>query len=122
MTATDLVPAYPRPPAQIEVFVEILGVDLTVEFLLKFGGAELYFAKDPKSRSQLASLVGPKRAKALGQVTERLQRRVPLAKPWTAQYLSWKGMSVAEIARTLHTSDVSVRGWLNPKPKPEKYQ
>jgi len=122
MTKTALVPTYPRPPAQIEVFVEILGVDLTVEFLLRFGGAELYVAKDPKSRSQLVAFVGPERAKALGQVTDRLQRRVPLVKPWTAQYLAWKGMWVAEIARTLHTTDVSVRGWLNPKPKPEKYQ
>ena len=85
-------------------------------------GAELYVAKDPKSRSQLVAFVGPERAKALGQVTDRLQRRVPLVKPWTAQYLAWKGMWVAEIARTLHTTDVSVRGWLNPKPKPEKYQ
>ncbi|MDQ7070725.1 MAG: helix-turn-helix domain-containing protein [Rhodobacterales bacterium] len=117
MTATALVPAYPRPPAQIDVYVEILGVELTVEFILAFGGAELHLSRDPKGKSRLEALVGYERAKALGQVSDRLQRRVPLVKSWTANYLAWKGMSVAEIARTLHTSDVSVRGWLNPKPR-----
>lgn len=71
---------------------------------------------DPAFRP-LSALVGPERAKALGQVTHRLQRRVPLEKPWAARYLAWKGMSVAEIARTLRASDTSVRGWLKAKPK-----
>lgn len=92
MTATTLVPAYPRPPAQIEVFVEILGVDLTVKFLLKFGGAELYFAKDPKSRSRLVAFVGPERAKALGQVTERLQRRGAFGKAMDSPISGLEGL------------------------------
>ncbi len=116
MTETSLVTTHPRPPAQIEPYVEILGVDLTVDFLLSFGGAELYIGKNPGDKSRLVQLVGLERAKALGAITERLQRRIPLQKPWTARYLSWKGLSVAEIARRLHTSDVSIRDWLRSNP------
>ncbi len=117
MSTTALTPAYPRPPAQIDAYVEILGIELAVEFLLAFGGAELYLSKDPKGKSRLEKLVGYERAKALGNFSDHMQRRVPLVKPWTANYLAWKGYSTAEIARTLHASDVSVRGWLNPKPR-----
>ncbi|WP_457650346.1 terminase gpP N-terminus-related DNA-binding protein [Profundibacter sp.] len=117
MTKTSLVTTHPKPPAQIEAYVEVLGVDLTVEFLLSFGGAELYIGKNPGDKSRLVKLVGPERAKALGRITERLQRRVPLEKPWTARFLSWKGCSIAEIARKLHVSDVSVRSWLKSSPQ-----
>lgn len=86
MTSTSLVAAYPPPPfcansVQIQAYIEILGLDLTVDFLLAFGGAELHLSRDPKGKSRLSALVGPERAKALGQVTHRLQRRVPLEKP-----------------------------------------
>lgn len=110
--STDLVPAHPKPPAQIAPYIEVLGIDLAVEFILQFGGAELYLSRDPKGKSKLVKLVGPDRAKALGKIANTLQRRVPLVKSWTANYLAWKGMSVVEIARTLRVSDVAVRGWL----------
>ncbi|MDN5787120.1 helix-turn-helix domain-containing protein [Pseudorhodobacter sp.] len=48
-----------------------------------------------------------------------MQRRVPLAKPWTVAMLSWQGHSTAEIARRLHVADKTVRGWLN-RLKPER--
>jgi hypothetical protein len=35
---------FPKPPAQVQHFVEVLGPELTVQFLLAFGGAELYIA------------------------------------------------------------------------------
>ena len=72
---TDQLPAvaYPKPTAQVEPYVEVFGFDLAIAFLLQFGGAELYVAKDPKGRSQLEALVGPDRAKALGAITHRLQ-------------------------------------------------
>lgn len=108
----DLVPLYPRPTAQIAPYVEILGVDLTIDFLLAFGGAELCIPADPKGKGQLEALIGYDRAKRLGENLHRLQRRVPLAKRWTAQVLRAKGYSVNDIARRLHVSDVSVRKWL----------
>ena len=111
---TDQLPAlpYPKPTAQIEPYVEAFGIELAITFLLQFGGAELYVAKDPRGRSQLEALVGPERAKALGANDHRLQRRVPLAKPWLAACFATLGMGTAEIARTLRVSDTSVRKWL----------
>ncbi len=103
---------YPKPTAQVAPYVEALGFDMAITFLLQFGGAELYIAKDPKSRGQLEALVGADRAKALGAIDHRLQRRVPLAKPWLAVCFATRGMGTAEIARMLRTSDTSVRKWL----------
>lgn len=104
-------PPIPQPPAQIAAFVQVLGLELTVAFLLRFGGAELHLSEDPRANSQLVALVGLENARALGQLLT-VPRRIPLAKPWLAAWLRAKGESTAEIARTLHVSDVTVRGWL----------
>ena len=111
---TDHLPdlAYPKPTAQVAPYVEAFGFDMAIAFLLQFGGAELYVGKNPRGRSQFEALVGPERAKALGANDHRLQRRVPLAKPWLAACFATRGMGTAEIARTLRVSDTSVRKWL----------
>ena len=71
----------PQPTAQVEPYFEVLGPELTVTFLLQFGGAELHFANDPKGRSAVEKLVGAEKAKALADSRNRsLQKRVPLAK------------------------------------------
>jgi len=108
---TDCRPPAPPPPAQIAPYVQVLGLELTVAFLLRFGGAELHLSEDPRANSQLVALVGLENARALGQLLT-VPRRIPLAKPWLAAWLRAKGESTAEIARTLHVSDVTVRGWL----------
>lgn len=102
----------PRPPAQVAPYVEVLGVDGAVKFLLAFGGAELYLAANPKGRGRVERMFGADRAAALAAMAERLPRRVPTAKPWIAQVLRARGLPVAEIARILHATDVSVRAWL----------
>ena len=48
----------PRPTAQVAPYFEVLGAELTVEFLLQFGGAELHFSNDPKGRSAVEKLIG----------------------------------------------------------------
>ena len=30
---------YPKPSAHLQIYVDILGVDLTIKFIMKFGGA-----------------------------------------------------------------------------------
>lgn len=105
-------PLTPRPPAQVAPYVEVLGVDGAVEFLLTFGGAELYVAANPKGRGKVERIFGLEKAAALAAMVERLPRRVPTAKPWLAQVLRSRGLPVAEIARRLHATDVSVRAWL----------
>ena len=100
----------PKPTAQVAPYFEVLGADLTVQFLLQFGGAGLYLAIDPKGRSNVECLIGPDKLRALAASTNRaMQRRIPLAKRWLAQMLHWQGHSTASIARTLRVTDVSVR-------------
>lgn len=105
----------PRPPAHVASFVEALGAELAVRFLLHFGGAELYIPRDPKGGSELAEVLGMPAARAISALADRtvLPRRMPTAKPWIARYLKvTAGLSHAEIARKLHASDVSVRKWV----------
>ncbi|MEL6639733.1 MAG: helix-turn-helix domain-containing protein [Pseudomonadota bacterium] len=101
-----------RPTAQVEPFVRVLGEQKAIEFLLRFGGAELYLSRRPRPNSTLAKLVGRDQAAALAIVSDRLPRRIPTAKPWIAKVLFSQGRSKASIARELHVSDVSVRKWL----------
>lgn len=103
----------PKPTAQVEAYFDILGPDLTIEFLLTFGGADLDFPKRPGENSQLVQCVGHDRATALATAVDHSRRRIPTAKPWLAAALKSKGLSQAEIARKLHTTDVTVRKWLN---------
>ena len=96
-------------PANIQPYVKVLGVDLAMAFFMEFGGAELYMAKQPTSRARLVKLVGPVKASDLAEAVEHLPRRIPLAKKWMAQTLLTRGLPVAEIARRLRVSDVTVR-------------
>jgi len=102
----------PLPPAQIEPYVRVLGVNGAIEFLLTFGGAELYLSPNPRPTSRLVQLVGDTNARALAEAAEFLPARVPLSKPWIAVVWYTQGITVADIARRLHTSDVSVRRWM----------
>lgn len=105
--------AVPRPPAQIEPYVEALGVDDTIRFLLEFGGAQIYIGARPGRGSQVAALLGLDKARALGRVHDRLPARVPLVKSWTAQAMFAQGLPIQKIARKMHVSDTAVRRWLD---------
>lgn len=108
----------PKPTAQVAPYVEVLGTDLAVEFLLTFGGAEIYITADPRSRSRVVELIGRRKAVALAALSDRLPRRVPLAKPWVASVLHAKGLSKQEIARRLHVNHKTVRRYLMDAPAP----
>lgn len=112
----------PKPPAQVAPYVDALGVDDAVAFLLKFGGSEIYIAENPQSRSRVVKLLGRQKAAALARVSERLPARVPLANRWVAKVLFAKGLPKAEIARRLRTTDKTVREWLRDAPTPDRAQ
>lgn len=59
----------PRATAQVEPYVEVLGAELTVMFLLQFGGAELHFSADPNTTSAVVRLLGHENTKALANST-----------------------------------------------------
>lgn len=112
-TGTDLAKPRPIPPAHVAPFVECLGFDLAFEFILRFGGAPLYLANAAPSRGMAVAMVGAEAVARLNQHPRIGEApRIPLAKPWLAAVLAWRGMSTAAIARELKTSDVSVRRML----------
>ena len=101
----------PPPPAQLAPFIQVLGIDLAVRFLLAFGGSELTFPADPKGRGAAEAMIGAEAVRILSGM-DTVPRRIPLAKPWLAAWLRSRGESAPAIARTLRASDVSVRRWL----------
>lgn len=103
-------PPAPPPPAQIAPFVQVLGVEGAIAFILTYGGAELIISENPTARCDVAQRFGIEAARALAGLQRH--RRVPLAKPWLAAYFYAQGDSIVTIARRLRVSDVSVRGWL----------
>jgi DNA-binding NarL/FixJ family response regulator len=105
----------PRASAQVAPYVECLGSELAVQFLLRFGGAELYIPANGSAASALCALVGAEAAARMASHHRIGQhvRRVPLARRWLALMLHWQGHSVAQIARTLRTTDVTVRNYIN---------
>lgn len=108
---------YPRPPAHVQPYVDVLGVKDAMGFLMSFGGSEIYLAANPKTRSMVIEQIGLERMVALGNALGRMMTsgrklRVPTAKPWLAACLKAEGLTTAEIARRLFTADSTVRGWL----------
>ena len=101
----------PRPTAQIAPYVEVLGLELAIAFLLRFGGAPLYLPQDPKGKSEVEKLLGYAKLKELA-ARPALQARVPLAKRWLAQILHWQGYSNADIARKVRATDTTISGYL----------
>ncbi|WIY25010.1 helix-turn-helix domain-containing protein [Parasedimentitalea psychrophila] len=110
MTDPDL--PHPKPTAQVEPYFEVLGLDDTLRFIEAFGGTEIYIAKNPRTRSSVAALVGYDKANALTNISHRLQSRVPLAKKWRTCAYKAQGLATVEIARKLGVTDVAVRNWL----------
>lgn len=104
-------------PAHIKPFVDVLGLDDAIQFLLKYGGGYAYFSAVPGSESEIAQVIGVERCTALAKALGAHQGtiRVPLAKPFIARVLSSRGQGPTAIARQLHVSDVSVRRWLESK-------
>lgn len=56
-------------------------------------------------------MIGIDKARQIGKQVHRMQRHVPLAKKLRARMLALQRHTIADIARTLRTTDVSVRGW-----------
>ncbi|MBW4708646.1 ArsR family transcriptional regulator [Roseobacter sp. YSTF-M11] len=115
----------PKPPANIATYVRILGVDGAVDFLLEFGGAEVYFPANPQGKSALEKSIGTEKMRALVEAAPHMKARIPNAKPWLSAALKSKGLSVAEIARKLHINDSTVRRHLDglrdtPTPSPDQ--
>lgn len=109
MSAT-LRPAAPPPPAQVAPFIQVLGIDGAIRFILAYGGAELVISANPRDANNLVEMLGKDAVQALAALTG-MPRRIPLVKPWLAAHFHAEGLSIAQIARKLRVSDVSVRNY-----------
>jgi hypothetical protein len=104
----------PRPTAQVAPFVEVLGPDLAVQFILEFGGAELYLSAQPRGRSALEAMVGHDKARALAaHPAMQMVQRIPLARKWLVLMMAWQGHPHAHIARTVRVATSTVRRYVN---------
>lgn len=114
----------PTPPANIARYVEVLGVEDTVKFLLEFGGSEFWFPTGENSRGELANVLGVEKAMAITENASALKGRIPVSKKWIAQVLAAKGLPKSRIARKLHVTDETVRTYLggNSSQKPPPSQ
>lgn len=95
---------YPRHPAHLDPYVEVLGPSLAVRFLIAFGGCPLSFPDDPKGKSMAEAMIGPERLRALGQRMADNRVSVPMPRPWLILALSAEGKDTAEICRILKTT------------------
>lgn len=102
-----------RVPAHIVPYIETLGEDVGIQFLLEFGGSYQYLSERPQERSPIVQFVGLEQTRKLAvRLGLPGSLRIPLAKPFIARHLKAQGATVNDIARRLHVSDVTIRGWL----------
>ena len=101
-----------KPPAHLSVYVEALGVQGTIQFLLRFGGGQLMIGHKPNAANPVAKEMGLEAAQALAAVRDRLPAQIPVGKKWIAQVKRAEGLPVTEIARMLHTTEPTVRRYL----------
>lgn len=104
----------PRPPAHLAPYLEVLGWELAIRFLLSFGGAKLYMPEVARGRSEAEAMLGKERLDALSErLGAKLTIRVPTGNPWIIATLRARGMAVNEIARKVRVTDVTVYKWLH---------
>lgn len=101
--------AYPRHPAHLDAFVEELGPEMAVRFLIAFGGARLYFPNDPRGRSRAEALIGADALRRLGQRMPSMKSEIPIANTWLIQALTAEGKGTAEICGMLRVSARTVK-------------
>ena len=98
-------------PANLSDYVDILGIELAVNFFLHFGGAQMYIPANPKGRSEMEAFVGTTSACALGKRLGGIQS-IPLAKRWSARVMHARDISTAETARRLRVTESTVRAYI----------
>ena len=109
---SDIKPFYPLPPAHVQTYVDALGIETTIEFLLNFGGSEVHLSTDPGGNGMVERVIGYEKTKRLAEAQYGLKTRVSLANKWLAQCLYSQGVPVATIALRLRRSDVTVRKYM----------
>lgn len=108
-----------KVPAHIEGYMEILGEDLTMKFLLRFGGSVTYLpATTSRQDSAITEAIGTELAVKLGQRVGPGLVNIPLAKEWIARNMFYnKGLKINQICTKLHMSQPTIRKYIKGTPK-----
>jgi len=100
----------PKPPAHVAVFSDLIGVELTIDFLMEFGGARCHIPKRPNNDHEMVLVIGRENVELLANCPD-IPDRIPLAKPWLSRCFRARGDKIVNIARKLKTSDGNVAKW-----------
>ena len=99
-------------PANVAPYVALLGEDRAIALFISFGGAPLYLADRPTAECKVVTVIGADGLAALlGEFGPRISR-VPRPNRWIAEVWYGRGVAILELARRLHTTDVTIRRWL----------
>lgn len=101
--------AYPRHPAHLDPYIEVLGPRMAVSFLVMFGGSSLYFPDDPRGRGAAEQLIGADKLRALGSRMPSNRAEIPMPRSWLIRALHAEGLSIGQICRALKTSSTNVK-------------
>lgn len=101
--------AYPRHPAHLDPYIEVLGPELAVRFLIEFGGARMYFPEDPKGKSRAEAMIGADALRRIGQRLTSNRPDIPIANTWLVQAMTAEGKGTWEICNTLRITIKTVR-------------
>ena len=100
---------YPRHPAHLDAYIEVLGPELAIRFLIEFGGAPMYFPNDPAGRSAAEQMIGAQRLRNLGARMMAQKTEIPMPRNWLIRALHAEGRSVSQISRILKTTSSNVK-------------
>ncbi|WP_305970429.1 MULTISPECIES: hypothetical protein [unclassified Mameliella] len=105
--------AYPRHPAHLDPYIEVLGPRMAVSFLVMFGGSPLYFPDDPRGRSAAEQLIGADKLRELSGRMPSNRVTIPMPKNWLIRALHAEGLTMSQICRALKTSYTNVKRTLS---------
>jgi len=91
--------------------VTVLGEDRAIALFLAVGGTHRNLAPRPSPDNMIVAAIGEEGALALWEEFGPNLGRVPVAKDWIGQVWYARGRNISEIARLLHVTDKTVRGW-----------
>lgn len=95
-------------PANVQLFVDIIGLNDAVKLLLACGGSTIYFGRRPNG-GLVEQAIGEAAARQIGRELGGMQYKVPLSPRFLARFLRSQGDSTAKIARTLRMSEGTAR-------------
>lgn len=95
----------PPPPAELAQFSAHLSPEGVLRLIESFGGTVIYVPQVPNQGSPLTLALGRDEARALAAALGGERVKVPLAKYWRIQLYKAQGLSYAEIARKLGTTE-----------------